>query len=122
MTADVAKDHNVALPQGGDQHLLDIGIENPAIDRHVDHPGGCERVMAQGCDEGHGVRMPERCMSDQPLAARSPASQRVHFGLCPCFINEDKPLEINNALMGLPPQALVCKVLPVLFTRQSGFF
>lgn len=66
--------------------------------------------------------MPEGSLADQTFAARRPTSQRRHVGLGPSLINEDKPLDVNAALMRLPAFALAGDVRPVLFTGQRGFF
>ena len=113
---------DVVWTQGRDQNLLDIGPEYLAVDRPVDDPGGGDPVMAQCGDEGHGVPVPERSLSDQALAARRPAAQGSHVGLGPGFVNEHKASDVNAALMGLPAQPLARNIRPVLFTGQRGFF
>ena len=117
----VVPDDDVVRVQGRGQDLLDTGSEYVAVDWTVDHPRCSDRVMAQGCDEGHGVPVTEGGLSDQALAPSSPSPQRGHVGLGPGFINEDKPSDVNLALMRLPAPTLAGDVRPVLFTGQRSF-
>ena len=50
--AEIVHDDDITGPQGGDQHLLDIGEEHRAIDRAVEHAGRHQPVLTQGADEG----------------------------------------------------------------------
>ena len=71
--------------------------------------------MAQPGYEGHDVPVPEGSLSGQALAPRRPAAQGSHVGLGPpsagqsipridcsprLYINENKPSDVNSALMG----------------------
>ena len=114
--------NDVTFAQRGGQHLFDIGAEDAAIDRPVDHPRGGDRVMAQGGDEGHGVPVPEGSLSDQALAPCGPSPQRGHVGFGPGLVNENKSPDVDTPLMRLPPQALAGHVRPVLLTGERGFF
>ena len=113
---------DVALAQGGDQQLFDISAESRAIDWPVDHPRGGDRVMAQGGDEGHSVPVPEGGLADQPRTPSSPAAQRGHVGLGPSFVNKNEPMEVDSALMRLPPLPLAGHIRTVLLTGKRGFF
>lgn len=124
MAAEVVQYDDVVWPQGWDQNLFDTGLENLAVDWPVDHPRGDDTVVAKGGDEGHRVPVSEGSLADQALTPCRPTPQRGHVGFGPGFINEDKPLDVNLALMRLPALALALAgdVGPVLLTGQSGFF
>jgi hypothetical protein len=53
--AEIVHDDDVADRQGGDEELLDIGLERQPVDRAVDHAGGGDGVAAQGGQEGAGL-------------------------------------------------------------------
>ena len=105
-----------------DQDLLDIGLEDAAVDRSVDDPGCHDAVMAQRCDEGHRIPMSEGGATDQALAARGPAAQRGHVGLGPSFVDEDQSFNADPTLMRLPAPSLAGDIGPLLLTGQRGFF
>ena len=108
---------DVVRPQFRDQDLLDIGLEDAAVDRSVDDPGCHDAVMAQRCDEGHRISMPEGGATDQALAA-----QRGHVGLGPGFVDEDQSFKADPTLMRLPAASLAGDIGPFLHTGQRGFF
>ena len=56
----IVHDHDVAPYQRGNQNLLDIGEEQLAIDRSVEHTGGDQAILAQAGNEGRGVPVPVR--------------------------------------------------------------
>jgi len=78
--------------------------------------------MAQRADEGHGL--PVRHMSDQPLAALTPAAQRRHVGLDPGFIDEDKAARVNLDVAAImnPARTPPRHVRTGLFGGQNRFF
>lgn len=45
VAAKVVHDHHVARAQGRNQHAFDIGAEDVAIDRTIEHPWGVDPVM-----------------------------------------------------------------------------
>ena len=122
VATEIVHDDDVTSMQGRDQNLFDMGLECLAVDRPVDHPRGCDPVMAQGGHKGHSIPMSKWSPADQAFAPRSPAPQRGHVGLGPSLINKYKVLEVNPALLRLPAPALAHHVRPVLFTGQRGFF
>ena len=56
-------DHNIATPQRGNQHLLDMGEEGLAVDRPIEHAGGNQAIAAQTGDEGRSIPVPVRTAS-----------------------------------------------------------
>jgi hypothetical protein len=86
--AKIVHDHDVALPQGRNQNLLDVELEGLAIDRPIDEPGSSDAIVAQGGQEGHGLPMTMWHLGFDPLAARRPAPQRCHVGFGPGLVNE----------------------------------
>ena len=108
----ISRRKDVVRSQGRGQNLLDAGSEYIAIDPspwslgpvrfHGSTSmtqGAVTFVMAQGRDEGHGIPMPERGLSDQTLATRRPAPQRRHVGLCPSLINEHQSFQDRKSVV-----------------------
>ena len=77
--AEIVHDDDVADRQGGDEELLDIGLERQPVDRAVDHAGGGDGITAQGGQEGAGLPMAMRYGAGRPLAERGPT---VRSGEC----------------------------------------
>ena len=55
MAGEIVHDDDVAWPELGDEHLLDVGLEGVAVDRAVEHQGRDNAVEAQAGDEGRGL-------------------------------------------------------------------
>ena len=81
--AEIVHHDDVAGLQLRHQHLFDIDKEACRVDRTVDDPGRADAINAQGGNERHGVPVAEGSVSEQPFAARRPASQRRHVRLRP---------------------------------------
>ena len=122
MAAEIIEDDDISLDQGRSEHLLDIGGEDLAVDRSVDHPWCVDPVMAERCDEGLRLPMSEWHEGVEPLTFGAPASERSHVGLHPCLVDEDQAFGINLALMSLPAQALAGDVRSILLRWQDRFF
>ena len=122
MRAEIIEDDDVARLEGWSQHLLDIGGEERAVDRPVNHAGSIDAIMPQSRDEGERLPVAIRNLGGETLAFWSPAAQRRHVGLHPGLVDEDQPTGSDPALVGLPALALPGDVRPVLLRRQSGFF
>lgn len=122
MRAEIVEDDDVAWFQRRREHLLDIGGEEFAVDRPVDHAGSIDPVMPQSRDEGERLPVAIRNLGGETLAFWSPAAQRRHVGLHPGLVDEDQPAGSDSALVGLPALALPGDVRPVLLRRQSAFF
>ena len=84
-------DDDVATYQRGNQNLLDIGEEQLAIDRSVEHAGRDQAILAQASNEGGGVPVPMRYCINQPVTHRGPAVEPDHVRLGPGLIDEDQP-------------------------------
>lgn len=63
-----------------------------------------------------------RCKCPQSLAFRAPAPDRLHVGLDPGLINEDKPFGIEMILQGLPPLSFASDVGTSLLKGEQRFF
>ena len=118
----IIENDDVAWGQGRREHLLDIGCEQLAIDRSVDHPGRVDAIVPQGGDEGQRLPVAVRHARIKTLPAQAPAAQRCHVGLDPGLIDEDQAPGVNLVLMGLPACALERDVAAGLLGRQYGFF
>jgi hypothetical protein len=58
MAAEIVEVDNVAGLEGGDQALLDVGAELPAVDRAIEEVGRLDPVMTQGGGEGERGQRP----------------------------------------------------------------
>jgi hypothetical protein len=117
-----AKADDAARSQRRHQHRLDIGGEQVAVDRSVDHAGAIDAVVPQGGDEGQRLPVAVRHVRTQPLPAKAPPAQRRHVGLDPGLIDEGQPAGGDLALMGLPAGALEGDVRARLLGGRHGFF
>jgi hypothetical protein len=122
VAAKVVHDDDVAGPETWEKDLLNIGLEQVAIDRTIEHARCGDSIAAQGSEEGHGFPMPLRHIGLQPLAFPAPAADRRHVGLSPSLIDEDQPGRINQGLIFLPPVASSGDVRSLLFACVIGFF
>lgn len=69
--------------------------------------------------------MAERCVIDQPFAARSPAGALGHVGLQPGFVDKGDPfLHVRHKRLtaGDPMVALFGHIDPLLLKRLQVFF
>ena len=105
MAAQIVEHDNVALEEGRDQDLLDIGAEHLAVDGSIDHPRRSDAIVAEGGDECHGLPMTMRDMRSQAFLSRTPAAQGFHIRLHPRFVDEDQTLTIDAGLPSLPPRS-----------------
>ena len=122
VTAKVVEDDDLALCQGGRQHLLDVEGEEFAVDGTVDDPRGADPVVAQRRDEGHGLPMTEGHRRFETLPTRPPATQRRHVGFDLGLIDEDEARRVNPALMGLPACAFTGDIGAILLGWPDRFF
>jgi hypothetical protein len=122
VAAEVVEDDHVALRQGWSKHLLDIEREKLAIDGTIDDPGRTDPIMAQSCDEGHGLPVTMGCCCFETLSSWPPAAQGCHVGFDPGLIDEDQARRVNPALMGLPALAFAGDIWAILLRRPDRFF
>ena len=110
------------LAQRGSQHLLDIGEEQLAVDRSIEHAGSDQAILAQTGDEGGGVPVPVRYRIDQPLARCRPAVEPDHVGLGPGLVDEDQPARVKRRLALTPFRTGLGDVRPILLGRPERLF
>ena len=122
VTAEIVEDDHVTAGERGDQDFLHIEGEELSIDRPIDDAGSIDAVDPKRRDEGERFPMIVGNAGLEALAARSPAAQRRHVGLHPCFIDEDEPQWVDTGLMCLPAFPLAGDVRTRLFGRYHGFF
>jgi len=115
-------DHDIAAPQRGNQHLLDIGEEGLAVDRPIEHAGGNQAIAAQTGDEGRGIPVPVRHSIDQPMTHSRPAVKPGHVGLGPGLVDEDQPGRIKRPLAVAPFRTSCDDVRTILLARPERLF
>ena len=84
MGGQVVHDDDVAWLKGRDENLLDIGLKALAVDRPVKKPRGVDPVMAQGSQEGRGLPMTVRDLTDL-----EPGLAREHLDLVAVLLDLD---------------------------------
>ena len=68
--AKIVQDHDISLCERGDEHLVDIGCQEIAVDRFIDHPWRIDTIMTKCGDRrsafssAHGTRASSRCPRD----------------------------------------------------------
>src|SRR6516165_661010 len=72
VAAKIVEDDDFTRCEGGCQHLLDVQREQLAIDGAVNDPGRADPIVAQRCNEGHGLPMAEGRSCDETLATWPP--------------------------------------------------
>jgi hypothetical protein len=99
---EIVHDDDVATDQRGNQNLLDIGKEQLAIDRSVEHARGDQAILAQASNEGGGVPVPMRHCINQPVTHLGPAVEPDHVRLGPGLVDEDQPTRVQRRLVLAP--------------------
>ncbi len=122
VAAKVVHHHHVAPAQGGHEDLLDIGPEQIAVDRAVEHAGRVDPVRPECANECHRAPVPMRGPSRQARALQPPAAERGHVRFHPGFINEHKPSRVDPVLMALPAGAAAGNVGPLDLGGEDGLF
>jgi len=122
MAAEVVHDDDVAGREGWHEELLDIGGEELAVDRTVEHAGRIDPVVAERGEEGERAPSPEGRSGDKLVPAPAPAADRRHVGLGPGLVDEDQAHRIKPALVLLPLLAPSGDRRPQLLGGEQRFF
>ena len=122
VAAEIVDDDDATRRQGRHQELLDVGAEQRAIDRAVDHTRCPERTAPQGGQERQRLPAAIGRKAFEPLTFRPPAADRCHVGLDPGFVDKDEArgIEMRHGLT--PSLAPPHDIGPVLLSRQQRFF
>ena len=120
--AEIVQDHDIARPESGDEHLLDIEAEALAVDRSVEKPGRVDAILSQRRQEGHGLPAAVRHLGPKSLATRRPAPQRRHVGLSPGLVDEHQAGRIDPGLTRLPLHSPPGDVGAVLLAGDQRLF
>ena len=94
MAAEIIHDHQIAWPEGGDQHFFDIGFEPFGVDRAIEQPGRLDAIMAKRGEEGLRLPVAMRNLGHEPLSAQRPSPQRRHVGFGPGLVDEHQTLRM----------------------------
>lgn len=125
MAGEVVEDDHVASLQPRSELSFNIGLEDLAVHRAVDHPGRGQSVMAQGGYEGLGAPVAEGRLHLEALALAGTASQPGHLGGGPGFIDKHQPLGAlfhPRLAVGRPYPTPLDDVSAIGFARQQRFF
>ena len=80
--------------------------------------------MSEGCDESLGIPVPERCITDQPLADRGPSSGLDEVCLERSLISESQPFQRvahEGLAMRSPDMASLGHIRPRDLTGEQRF-
>src|ERR1700723_299917 len=122
MAAEIVHDDEIAWAQRRHKELLDIGGEEPAIDRTIEDAGRLDPIAPQGGEEGERAPVAMRRRCAQSLSSRPPAVAAHHVGLGPGLVDEDEAAGVNSALVALPTRSPARDVAPGLLGWQQRFF
>ena len=122
VAAEIVADDDVANPQHGAEHLLDIGQERRTVDCAVEHQWRHQAVLTQTTQECRRVPVPIRHRSYQALTATGAATAARHVGRGPSLIEKDQPRTIEPVLQGEPRSPCFGDVGPVLLGRANALF
>ena len=118
----VVHDHAVAWIQGRRQELLDIGQEDLAVDRAVEHQRRDHAVAPQAGQEGGGLPVAMRDGAEQPFTPPAAPVAPRHVGGGPGFIEEDQLGRIEPRLSPAPLRARRGYIGAFLLGGVRGFF
>lgn len=108
VAAEIIQDDDIAGSKDGQENLLDVGAKAHVADRPLDEPWRIDPVMAQGCQECHGLPATMRNLAGKSVPARPPSPQGRHIGPGPGFVDEDQLLSFDATLifypLGSPPR------------------
>ena len=102
--------------------LLQISDEDFAIHRRIDDERSGDAVRSQGGDKRRYLPVAVRDLGEEPLPARSTATQPGHIGRRAGFIDEDELLRIKPRLLLFPVRAGYANVGALLLGRVQAFF
>jgi hypothetical protein len=122
VTAEIVDNDDVARAECRHEYLLDIGQEDLAIDRPIDHTGRIDAIGTQRGQESERAPAALRRIGDQPFAAKAAPMRARHIGLGPGLIDEDQTSWIKPALVTLPLCAPAGDVGPILLAGAQAFF
>lgn len=122
MAGEIIHDDKISWPKCWQQKLFDVALEACPVYGAVKNTRRCDTVTAKSGKEGHRLPVAMRHKSLQAAAFLTPAAQRGHIGLSPCFVNKDETRGINAVLVFLPPISAACNIRPKLFSSKNCFF
>ena len=122
MDREVIEHHDIAGPESGHQHLLDVGEECGVIDRAVEDGGRVQAIPTQGGDHRVGLPVAARCVITEPEAARAAAVAAEQVGGDAGFVEKDVVPGIAQRLEVLPAAPCGRDVSAPLFVGVDRFF
>jgi hypothetical protein len=125
MGGQIIEDDHIARLEDGRELGFNIGVEDHAVHRRVDHPWSNKAIAFEACDQGLGAPMAEGSLGKQPLAFQAPSSGFCHLGIGACFVEKDQPPAMFTHL-GLaalfPFRPRLDQIRPVLLACPKRFF
>ena len=118
----IVHDDDVALLEGRDEDLLDIGEEGLTVDGAIQHEWGGDRVVPERGEKRQRLPVAVRDFGEERLAAAAPAARAGHVRFGPGLVDKNKARWINPGLVSFPAEAAPGDVGAVLLGGEQGFF
>ena len=122
VAAEIVHDDDVAGRERWHQELLDIGGEELAVDRPIDHAGCVDPVASQGGEEGERAPLAEWRLGMEPLTPPGAAMRAGHVGLGPGLVDEDEARRIKPTLIFAPLCPPPGDLRTILLAGEQAFF
>ena len=119
---EVIEHDDLARPQRGDEHLLDVREKGGIVDRSVKHGWRREAVDAERGDDRLRLPVPARRVIAEAQAARAAAIATQQIGRDPRFVDEDVAARIVQRQGVLPSSPRRRDVRSPLFVGVYRFF
>jgi len=119
---EIVHHYDVARHKRRHEALFQIGLEDRAVHRLVDHKGRGDCVVSQSSDEGCDLPMSVRDFADQPLSAPASAPGPGHVGAGAGLVDKDQLAWIKQLLRASPPLPRGRDVGPILLAGVNAFF
>ena len=120
--SEVVEDHDIPGPQRRRQHLFHVRAKARAVDRPIEDGGRCERVGAQGRDDGMRLPMTAGGVVVEARAARTASISTQQVRRDAALVHKHIARGIVQRQPVSPLPALRRHVSAALFVRVYGFF
>jgi hypothetical protein len=119
---EVIEHHDIAGPQRGDEHLLDVGEKRRIVDRPIEYRGSIEAVQPQGGNHRVRLPVPARGVIADPQAAGTARVATEQIRSNAGFVDEHVLARIAEWQPVLPAAARRGDISAALFVGVYRFF
>ena len=122
MARQIIENEDVAGGECRRQNLLDIGSEEVAVDRAVEHVRSGDAGRSQTGDQGGRLPMAVRNRREQAQAAGAAAQAAGHVGGRPGLVKKNQAFRIEGRLATDEDTPLLNHIIPLLLGGVQAFF